>query len=682
VVLVAHDSLFHGKPSAIGELGWLVVDESFWQSGLRGADGRPVAVTIDSLGASAYCRHHGGGWDMESSRALEAARGSLSAALRSHGNGPVALDALSAAGITADMCRTASSMEWSRKVGTALRPGMTAADRRKAVEAAAENRTIPALARVWDLLADAIEGTHDAAGVEVETVATDDGPLRRLRLRWHAEIRTGWCLPTLHTDATMKVDLVEHYLPRLTLTATCEAVMPNVTIRQVFDRPFSAKMLNPDAVTRDRDKATAQNNLARLHSYIVNRAREYRGRGRNGIDVLVIVQKAIEVRLVAMGLPAGVEIAHHGNVAGIDQWGGVALLVAVGRTSPAPGAVEALATAMTNRPAMPLPDTGAVPWYVKVNRGIRLTDGSVLKVEGDQHPDDVAEAVRWSIVEGGLIQSIGRGRGVNRSAGAPLQVDILTDVVLPLTVIEALTWDDVKPVASDVMMARGAALENSADMAAAFPDLFPSERAANTARQRTDTNAYREASIKANVSVLAAVAYRPAGAGKKLRSAWFDLTMIPNPAAWLTERLGPLASFEFITEPAASTPPVPAGQALSPTQLHKEPIAMTAAAPIMFTVPGLIPATVRAAPVEVAPVAEFRIGRRPVVELPKVAAIGIPGFGVSPDRDPGGVIDGCSDEVPPHRAPFDWGPADAWVEKHRRPPMPPTIPAVPDRATA
>jgi hypothetical protein len=32
--------------------------------------------------------------------------------------------------------------------------------------------------------------------------------------------------------------------------------------------------------------------------------------------------------------------------------------------------------------------------------------------------------------------------------------------------------------------------------------------------------------------------------------------------------------------------------------------------------------------------------------------------------------------------PFDWGPADAWVEKHRRPPMPPTIPAVPDRATA
>jgi putative DNA primase/helicase len=41
----------------------------------------------------------------------------------------------------------------------------------------------------------------------------------------------------------------------------------------------------------------------------------------------------------------------------------------------------------------------------------------------------------------------------------------------------------------------------------------------------------------------AVVSYRPEGAGRKLRSATFDLTIIPDPEAWLTARLGPLATF-------------------------------------------------------------------------------------------------------------------------------------------
>ena len=43
----------------------------------------------------------------------------------------------------------------------------------------------------------------------------------------------------------------------------------------------------------------------------------------------------------------------------------------------------------------------------------------------------------------------------------------------------------------------------------------------------------------------AVVAYRPEGAGHRTRSARVGLARIPDPEAWLTNRLGPLASFEM-----------------------------------------------------------------------------------------------------------------------------------------
>ena len=42
------------------------------------------------------------------------------------------------------------------------------------------------------------------------------------------------------------------------------------------------------------------------------------------------------------------------------------------------------------------------------------------------------------------------------------------------------------------------------------------------------------------------LAYRPAGAGQKDRQARFDLGLIPDPRAWLEQRLGPLVHFEVI----------------------------------------------------------------------------------------------------------------------------------------
>ena len=41
------------------------------------------------------------------------------------------------------------------------------------------------------------------------------------------------------------------------------------------------------------------------------------------------------------------------------------------------------------------------------------------------------------------------------------------------------------------------------------------------------------------------VTYRPIGAGHRVRTARVDLARIPDPEAWLTNRIGPLASCEI-----------------------------------------------------------------------------------------------------------------------------------------
>ena len=77
-------------------------------------------------------------------------------------------------------------------------------------------------------------------------------------------------------------------------------------------------------------------------------------------------------------------------------------------------------------------------WYEREERRIALADGCLHIPPGEKHADPTAEAIRWSICEGELIQAIGRGRGANRTAAAPLEIDLMTDVVLPIAVHAAL----------------------------------------------------------------------------------------------------------------------------------------------------------------------------------------------------------------------------------------------------
>jgi hypothetical protein len=199
--------------------------------------------------------------------------------------------------------------------------------------------------------------------------------------------------------------------------------------------------------------------------------------------VLVVCQLGVEMALVAGGLPPNVHIRHFNDIAGENAWKDVALVVVIGRTEPSPRTVERRARALLGAEVQEIEaDAAGAIKYPRTTRGIRMRDGRGIAVEVPFHPDPRVEAVRWAICETGVVQAVGRGRD------NPLQIDILTKIVLPIEVDEATTWNRIQPGTAHVMRAAGAVPLSYADMAKAYPDLFPTADAARMTLTREARN--------------------------------------------------------------------------------------------------------------------------------------------------------------------------------------------------
>lgn len=553
VVVCAHDSLFHLKPEAIGTVGLLVVDEAFWQSGLRGLDGK-ATLTQDGLEpgqSSVVCYTRKGRIDMARTADLVAARTRLCKALRVTEPGPLRLGLLEAVGLTPEDCRAAAALERRRLRDAGLVPGMSPVERRKRIEAvlpaAGEPWAPPGrCAALWLILAEALEKGHDAAGAELVHERTENGTVRALKLRWRSRMRNGWAAetPILHLDATLRPELVQSYLPRIDIGAPVAANQPHVRIRQLTGSPTSARALTPAMQAPARDHKAAAGHLRDLCAWIRLRARQCHRSGK-AVDLLVVGQKAAIDALRANGLPQRVEAVHYNALSGLDRWGQIGGMIVLGRTLPAPRAVELLATALTGREPAANPEEAGW-WYPMVERRVRLAGARTAPLATEEHADPIAEAIRWSICEGELIQAMGRGRGVNRTAETVLEIDLLTDVVLPVTVDALVPWSELRPTRRDLMALSGIILENASDMAACFPEFWPSADAARQDRSRSVTNCYYRTFYNSQMSHSSVeVTYRPAGPGHRTRTARVDLELIPDPEAWLTRRLGPLAQCDI-----------------------------------------------------------------------------------------------------------------------------------------
>jgi hypothetical protein len=517
VWIFAHQMLFQ-KNKTLDEMSALFIDESFRDAGTS----KPVrGLTLDEIDAVDFV-----GSD------LWAHRRRLSAAVRAQPkNGGVPRKNLVDAGLDADACTRAIQLEWIGKGKSPLWPGMPAKARAEAAKAGANIRHIRAFDRVWRAARELLKLEDDVISgrLFLANHKTENGVVRVVQTRSIREVAKQYVVPTFIMDATLPAkSILKKWFPDVQVVGEIEVPMPYVHVRQVLGAPITKKKLGG-----------AGRNLRAVRRYVLQRHVEA-GRG----PVLVIAQKDIEAALRATGLPPPVAVEHFNAIGGLDQYRSVRLLITVGRTQPEPAAVEADAGALSGvEPVKAAVRANQSIWFDRVTRGLRLRDGSGLSVVCDQHPDPLAEDVRQQICEGELVQAIGRGRGVNRAPETPLDIDVMADVVLPVTVDQV---DDWRPPGLEVeMVAEGVWLESPADMSKAWPDDWPTPQAAKDwLNRKMVVFPLIEHSYQGKVYHLR---YQPAGVKQRWRTAWVDPAVVPDPRLWLETRLGPLAGYEVVT---------------------------------------------------------------------------------------------------------------------------------------
>jgi putative DNA primase/helicase len=391
--------------------------------------------------------------------------------------------------------------------------------RAEAAKAGVNTGHIRTFHRIWATVRELLEREDDVVSgrLYLADAQTDHGRVRVVRTRGVRAITEQFEVPTMLLDATLPAkSILQVWFPDVTIVGQIEVPMSRqTTVKQVLNAPVAEK------------KILRPRNLRAVRRYVLQ---EWIKTGRS--SAVVIMQMDPETALRKTGLPPEIATEHFNAIEGIDQYKDVRLLMVIGRTQPGPEAIEADAGALSGVEPATVMTTGR--WFDKVTRGIRLRDGTGVTVVCDQHPDELAEAVRWQVCEGGVIQAVGRARGINRTDETPLDIAIVNDVVLPITVDVVEEWE--APGLEVEMAAEGIWLESPADMSKAWPEDWPTEMAAkNWLRENTVLFPYSNTD---SIGKLHRARYQHPGAGQKWRLAWIDPAIIPDGRAWLESRFG------------------------------------------------------------------------------------------------------------------------------------------------
>ena len=551
VVIASHQSLFHELPTEVGRgLGLIVVDESWWQSGLKPNRVNRLLGFADevvqhpvlrkdkvSVNSFRYAVDDVATGDLEalSVKARTAFEGTKD-------GGFVSQTDVLATGLTADDCAHAHKLEWQRKREGCVYPGMPLEDRRKGVLDAAGNLTIPRRAAVWEALRELLAGDATHTGrLQLATRSDKDGSYRAVLLHTRAEIRDDIAaLPQLHLDATMPEAVVRHYLPNLTVLAQVRAAMPHMRLHQVLGGWGKTSIAPSDKAAPDENRRRG-NLVGELTDFV---------QANSGGNALVITYMAIEERFA--DLP-GVKAEHFNNIAGLDTYGEVRSAFLIGRPLPDARHLREAALALTGRP-IPA-ESGRME-----TRGALMADGTGAAIKVRTYADADLEALRVAITDAEVVQGIGRVRAINRTAATPVDVFLMADVVVPLPVHQLVRWEDVRLDVIRRMWARGAILTSPSDAAKAYPDLFPTTKAAEHALARA--KGLFPPHLPRNISILGewggnrlvGVTYRPSGRGQQQRLAWVTTARLDSFREWLTGLLGELTVYT-VGEPPPDSPP-------------------------------------------------------------------------------------------------------------------------------
>ncbi len=560
VIIVPHQSMFYDLAKEVrAGLGVVIVDESWWQAGLiphrevnlEGFAAEPMTYPVlTKEQASSSSTSKVWRWVRQDSATNDLHTWSALAqqAFEATPDGElVSKAAVEAAGLTASQCVQACALEWRRMYEGAVYPGQTANDRRAMLPLAAGNAGIPRRAAIWRALQALLEGDATHTGrLQAGSRTTASGSFRTIVLHSRQDIRKEVAgLPMLLLDATMPLHIVRYYLPRVTLLAEVNPVAPHMQVHQVIGgwgktSLVSHPRLAPDEARRRAGLVSELADFAALNS------------GDNG---LVVTYEAIEPEFASR---PGIRTGHFNAIAGLDTFGDVRSLFVVGRPLPDARDLRDMALALTGRAVAA--EAGQVE-----SRGALMEDGTGAAINVRAYVDADLEALRVAITEAEIVQAVGRGRGVNRTADIPLTVWLFADVATALPITRMARWADIRPGVLSRMAGRGLVLFGATDAARIYPDLFPSPDAARMAIKKEAGEGHfpkfplgEEYIGGISGNRLVPVSYRPAGRGQQTRRALVLESRLEGLAEWLTEHLGAAVRVEVVQpDPNPDPPPAP-----------------------------------------------------------------------------------------------------------------------------
>ncbi|MBR1300598.1 hypothetical protein [Bradyrhizobium sp. AUGA SZCCT0042] len=590
VVFCAHQYMFAVPKVLTRKVGFVVIDESFWQSGLSFSN-----IAVDALDAElATFPVRDNGQDKNSDDtahladlidrlklAVTLARGEQVLGFDgnfSRDDGYLTKSALLAAGLLPGNAHeggsgaAAAKLEWRRKVDVDLTPSSS---EETAKARAKEFRFLGQLgkrASMWRAVEELLSGPDEATGrLRIVMKNTKDGAVLCLRINGRREIHQKIAkLPVAVLDATLSLEILKYFFPQIQVALDLKVMAPHEHMTQVVGLPVGKASLSK--LEPGKRSNTEENRVANKRERLLKTVRKLAA----GRRTLLITNKELEPLFEEAG--PNFETAHFNAIEGIDRWRDVDCLITIGRPLPAPDAVEQMAAALTGKPIslpqQPPKRAGGRPQtMIEQEQTVRLKNGADVTLTARVFGLPEAELIRQAVTNAAIVQAVGRARGVNRTAANPVEIwMILDDTVLPLELDAVVAFTDLEPNKIDIMIERGIVPAYSADAAKLYPDLWPTSQAARKAysrdgldvvnnRRRSVTASDKDDGVPASPRSVTGpykyryireshtplIRYQPKGPGQKSRVALIDGANLVDARARIEAALGELAAFELIT---------------------------------------------------------------------------------------------------------------------------------------
>ena len=457
VVIAASNRVFSGLPKAVARgIARATIEEDFTPHGIW-----IFSLSLESFRETALAKWpvlREGEPDDAGTRKLAWLLAAIAKAVP--GDGDMKPEMLRAEGLRAEDFIQATGLTRRRKRASTAHSKMSLEELREAAAAEAINGEIGKMVTAITVAAEVFAGA--SGRITGNTELTTRGVVRDMTI--HTTLKPDQRLqeiPVLLPNGTPQLDTVRQFFPRLVVREPPAVVAPYAETRQIVGGFAKGTVDNQ----RSQRKRKELNRWLRLHAL---------GESASGF----VGFKGTKAEITA-GVPGMLPPRHHGQNAGDDELRDVGVHV-VQDGMRLPGAeIERQVRAKTGRAPTTL-ETMRAPGRVLMTDGTGKEIPDVLRY-GD--PDMQAE---YDYHLGASVsQALARARGVMRTAENPVRIYLFGNVApqgVPLT--DVTPWRQEAPGELGEMVLRSRVHFNAVTMKAMHDELFASDKAASSKRER------------------------------------------------------------------------------------------------------------------------------------------------------------------------------------------------------